>query len=80
MTTTPARAVYQVTEWMRPHDTVEIVIDATLMKIPNRNWAQMEVERWDRRNNRECWLQENKEGMVALFSWAEYQRPVEGEE
>lgn len=73
-------AAYQVTHWMHPDDTIEVIFAATLMKIPVRAWLGLEIERWASANDREAWVEESDEGLVALFSRREYQQPVDGEE
>lgn len=57
------------------------MIDATVMRVPYIKWLEIEIDRWAHNANaREAWVQQDKEGMVALFSWAEYQRPTEEDE
>ena len=57
------------------------MIDATVMRVPYIKWLEIEIDRWAHNANaREAWVQVDKEGMVALFSWAEYQRPTEEDE
>ena len=57
------------------------MIDATVMRVPYIKWLEIEIDRWAHNANaRESWVQVDKEGMVALFSWAEYQRPTEEDE
>lgn len=49
------------------------MIDATVMKVPYIKWLEIEIDRWaNNANARESWVMQDKEGMVALFSWAEY--------
>jgi len=57
------------------------MIDATVMRVPYIKWLEIEIDRWAHNANaREAFVMQDKEGMVALFSWAEYQRPVEADE
>jgi hypothetical protein len=79
--TTTTRPIYQVSEFTQPNETITTIIDATVMKVPYIKWPEIEIDRWAHNANaREAWVQQDKEGMVALFSWAEYQKPIEGEE
>ena len=79
--TTTTRPVFQVTEFTPPNETITTMIDATVMRVPYIKWLEIEIDRWAHNANaRESWVQVDKEGMVALFSWAEYQRPTEEDE
>ena len=79
--TTTTRPIYQVSEFTPPNETITTIIDATVMKVPDVRWREKENERGaSNANARETFVMQDKEGMVALFSWAEYQRPVEADE
>lgn len=79
--TTTTRPVFQVTEFTPPNETITTMIDATVMRVPYIKWLEIEIDRWaNNANAREAFVMQDKEGMVALFSWAEYQRPVEADE
>lgn len=79
--TTTTRPVFQVTEFTPPNETITTIIDATVMKVPYIKWLEIEIDRWAHNANaRESWVMQDKEGMVALFSWAEYQKPVDQED
>ena len=79
--TTTTRPIYQVSEFTPPNETITTIIDATVMKVPYIKWLEIEIDRWaNNANARESWVMQDKEGMVALFSWAEYQRPVDQED
>jgi len=79
--TTTTRPVFQVTEFTPPNETITTMIDATVMRVPYIKWLEIEIDRWaNNANARETFVMVDKEGMVALFSWAEYQRPVEADE
>lgn len=67
MTTTK----YQVTEWGHPNDDVWVLIDIHHMNIPYRHWLKMEIERWAEKNYRNAWVEESKEGLIAMFTDAE---------
>lgn len=88
-------AIYQVTEWGLPDDSILVRVrsqrgaDHALVRY--EQWLAMEIQRWDG-NGREAWLQQNEDAValpdgrfarpktaIALFSWAEYQKPVRGE-
>ena len=64
---------YQVTEWGHPYETVETALYGP---ITYKRWLELESVRWMTVNLRDSWLRENKEGLVALFSWRKYYREV----
>jgi hypothetical protein len=69
-------AIYQVTEWAPPRS--HILTTGGL--IHYELWLQMEVDR-----NKELWtttwVERDKDtGDIALFTWAGWQKPVEGED
>jgi hypothetical protein len=77
MTTTPStRPVYQVTTYGNPD---EILDSQYFDRGTYKSWLHWECERWIE-SGREAWLKESEEGQVALFTWAEYMKPVVAEE
>lgn len=78
MTTTPSK-YYQVSEFTPPDELISIIVHQRTTSIPYYRWCQREIERWKATNDRECWCEENSEGLIALFSHAEYQRPISEE-
>lgn len=62
---------YQVTCWGHPNDDVQILVDGYRMNIPYRHWLQMEIDRWADKNCRAAWVEESKEGLIAMFTDAE---------
>jgi len=76
MTTTTPRPTAQVTIFDNPETNLA-------SEYSDRDyymaWLQMEVERWQEKG-REAWIETDKEGRVALFTWAHYMKPVEGEQ
>lgn len=56
------------------------VFDTQWGRITYKNWCQCEALRHMETNLRQCWIRQNPEGLIALVSLKQYQRPVEGEE
>lgn len=77
---TTERKKFQVTTFSSSEETVLTLIDKHHVKVPYRGWLEMEIQRWYDKNHRHAWVQENKEGLIAMFSHAEYMMPVEGVE
>jgi hypothetical protein len=78
MTTTTPK-FYQVSEFCHPDEPINIIIQQRTMTTTYSRWCEREIARWKATNDRECWAQENSEGLIALFAHAEYQKPVEAE-
>jgi hypothetical protein len=64
---------YQVTEWGHPDEPMETCRYGT---VTYKQYLEIESIRWMESNLRDSWLQENEEGLVALFSLRDYMRPV----
>ena len=60
---------YQVTEWTHPQERMNTQWGV----IAYENWCHLEVQRW-KDKWRDAWVEANSEGLVAMFTWAEYQR------
>lgn len=62
-------AVYQVTRWSRPHDSVlawvKGVHGSEHALVRYDRWLNMEIERWaNNENARESWVQQNDEPVL----------------
>jgi hypothetical protein len=68
---------YQVTEWGHPYEMIE---SARFGPITYKRYLELESVRWMETNLRDSWLRENKEGLVALFSWRKYAANVVGDD
>ena len=64
---------YQVTEFGHPDEPIET---ARWGVITYKQYLELESVRWMESNLRDSWLQENEEGLVALFAPRDYMRPV----
>jgi hypothetical protein len=62
---------YRVTEWGHPEDRIETQWGT----IYYHRWLQKEAERW-RNKWREAWTEANSEGLVAMYTFAEYQKEI----
>jgi hypothetical protein len=68
-------AVYQVTEWALPRSPILIGTGPTIYEV----WLQIEVDRFKEKWT-EAWVKTDEHGMIALFTWAGKQLPVDGED
>lgn len=66
----------QVTSWSNPEEEIRTQF---FDRGTYANWLHWELQRWAEKG-REAWVQENAEGQVALFTYAEYMKPVGPEE
>lgn len=85
-----SRPEYQVTEWGLPHEAVLTFIEKDHRPVRYDRYLHGEIERWQATNGREAWVLQNpgqvkladgyvaeRGEAIALFSWREYQKPVE---
>ncbi len=69
------KAIYRITEWAHPTEMIQTGTGPMLWKT----YLQVESDRW-KETWKESWVQENSEGLVALFTWAGDQKPVDGDD
>lgn len=74
-TLTSAAPTYYVTAHGHPREKIL----TQWGEVEYSHWLHLEVARWKETNGRSAWVHEDKEGLVALESFAEYQKPT-GEE
>jgi hypothetical protein len=66
------RKKFQVTIEAHPQDAIE----TQWGRVRYKQWLLLEAERWQGKW-REAWVEEvGKEGLIALFTWAEYQKEI----
>lgn len=68
---------YQVTEFAHPDEPIDT---ARYGVMAYKRYLELESIRWMEQNLRDSWVQENQEGLVALFSWRKYAARVVGDD
>ena len=54
----------QVTEWGNPMDPM----DSQWGEIRYRDWLVLECARWQNKDFRQGWIEQNSAGLIAMFS------------